>query len=297
MMYSDPFAKCHPLVNFIFFMGAIAFGVTIQHPAYLIAGFVCAAGYYLLLCGQKGWKLIFGLLPLFALLTAINPLFNRQGSVILGYVFGRPYTLEALLYGGAISSVLVIMLLWFGCYNVVMTSDKFTSLFGRVIPSLSLLLVMVLRLVPSLLRKAAQIKGALASIGKGVGEQSTKKEKLRSGMNVLSALTAWTLESSVITADSMRSRGYGTGKSTSFQIYRMTFSDLFLLTVIALLMGAVFVTALLGGTMATFTPDFFLASLRGRNLCGFLAYCIFLSIPTFLHIKEDITWHILRSRI
>ena len=35
-------------------------------------------------------------------------------------------------------------------------------------------------------------------------------------MSILGALTSWALEGSVVTADSMRSRGYGTSKRTSF---------------------------------------------------------------------------------
>ena len=46
-MDRDPFSRCHPAVQFLFFLGAIGFGVVIQHPAYLLAGWVAAAGYYL----------------------------------------------------------------------------------------------------------------------------------------------------------------------------------------------------------------------------------------------------------
>ena len=75
-MRYDAFSKCHPAVNFLFFVGAIGMSVVIQHPAYLLAGVGTGAIYYLLLHGRKGWKMILGLLPMFLLLTAINPLFN-----------------------------------------------------------------------------------------------------------------------------------------------------------------------------------------------------------------------------
>ena len=174
----DAFSKCHPAVNFLFFVGAIGCGVVIQHPAYLIAGIVAGAVYYLLLSGRKGWKTILAMFPLFAFLTAINPLFNTYGEKVLLHIFGRPYTLEALLYGAAIAAMFVAMLLWFGCYNKVLTSDKFTSLFGNLIPSISLLLVMVLRMVPNFMRKTKQIIGARRSIGKGAGDAASNKEKL-----------------------------------------------------------------------------------------------------------------------
>lgn len=286
----DAFSKFHPVVNFVFFIGAIAFAVVIQHPAYLLAGAVGAGLYYLLLNGRKGWKMILGILSMFLILTVVNPLFNTNGERVLFRLFGRPYTLEALMYGAAIAGIFVVMMLWFGCYNAVLTSDKFTSLFGNLIPALSLLLVMVLRMIPNLIRKVKQIIGARKSIGKGAGEQSAYKDKVMDGMTVLSALTDWALEGSVVTADSMRARGYGCVKRTSFQIYRMTVRDwvlLFLTITLAILVIAV------GDTTAMFIPEIYIAPLNW----GFFAYCVFLLIPTALHVKEAVRWHILRSRI
>ena len=296
-MSMDAFSKRHPLVNFIFFLGAIGFGVVIQHPVYLAAGFLCGTSYYLLLNGRKGIKMLLGLLPLFLIMTAINPLFNTYGATLLFYVFGRPYTLEALYYGMAIAAVFVVMLIWFGCYNAVLTSDKFTSLFGNLIPSLSLLLVMVLRMIPNLMRKARQFAGARKSIGKGSAENATNKEKLTDGMTILSALTDWALEGGVVTGDSMRSRGYGSAKRTSFVVYRMTGIDSFLLVIQCVLILAVLGAALTGGTTATYTPDFYIAPVSGMHILGLVAYCAYLSIPTVLHIKEAIQWHISRSKI
>lgn len=296
-MTVDAFSKRHPLVNFLFFLGAIGFGVVIQHPAYLAAGFALGIAYYLLLHGRKGLKMLAAMLPLFLVLTVINPLFNTYGATVLGYVFGRPYTLEALYYGAAIAAVFVVMLIWFGCYNVVLTSDKFTSLFGNLIPSLSLLLVMVLRMIPNLMRKAQQFAGARKSIGKGSAENASNKEKLADGMTILSALTDWALEGGVVTGDSMRSRGYGCAKRTSFMLYRMTGIDSSLLVIQCLLILTVIVTGLTGGTTATYTPDFCIAPVSGIHTLGYAAYCAYLSIPTVLHIKEAIQWHISRSKI
>lgn len=296
-MSKDAFSKRHPIVNFLFFLGAIGFGVVIQHPVYLASGFVLGTTYYLLLNGRKGMKLLLALLPLFLVMTAINPLFNTNGATVLCYVLGRPYTLEALYYGAAIASVFVVMLIWFGCYNAVLTSDKFTSLFGNLIPALSLLLVMVLRMIPNLMRKARQFAGARKSIGKGSGEYASNKEKRTDGMTILSALTDWALEGGVVTGDSMRSRGYGSAKRTSFMIYRMTGIDSSLLVTQCVLILAVLATALTGGTTATYTPDFFIAPVSGMHIWGFAAYCAYLSIPTVLHIKEACAWHISRSKI
>ena len=171
---------------------------------------------------------------------------------------------------------------------MVLTSDKFTSLFGNLIPSLSLLLVMVLRMIPNLLRRGNLILGARRSIGRST------KEKLEDGFSALGALTSWALEGSVATADSMRSRGYGTGRRSSFMIYRLTGEDRALLILLpALLLAAL----LLGVRKAEFTPVMDIAPLSGRNAIAMALYGAYLLIPTVLHIKEALQWHISRSRI
>lgn len=289
---SDAFSKHHPAVNFVFFMGAIGCGVVFQHPIYVAVALCAGSIYYLLLKGRKGWRLILGLIPLFLLLTLINPLLNTAGQTVLFEPFGRPYTLEAMCYGAALGGMFVAMTVWFGCYNQVLTSDKFTSLFANWIPSLSLLLVMVLRLVPSFIRKTKAISGARSAIGKGA-EAGSNREKLESGLTVLGSLTSWALEGSVITGDSMRARGYGCAKRTSFMQRKMTKSDWLLLTVEMALMLAVVICAAAGQTEAVFTPGLSLAPVSW----GAAAYAGFLLIPTVLHLKEAILWHISRSSI
>ncbi len=289
-MTFDAFSRCHPAVNFLFFVAAIGCGMVIQHPAYILAGVVCGGVYFCLLSGRRGFARIGMLLPLPILTAVLNPLINHRGKAVLFLVMGKPYTLEALCYGLALGGIFLVMLLWFGCYSAVLTSDKFTSLFGSLIPSLSLLLVMVLRLIPAFTRKTKQVLDARRAIGMGAEQTGSLRQKLRSGMTVLSALTSWALEGSIITADSMRSRGYGCGKRTSFRLYRMTGRDWVLL----ILIGGLFCLVILaGGTEASYTPVMKAAPLGW----GFPAYCALLLIPTIFEGKEAAAWHISISKI
>ena len=289
-MTHDAFSRCHPAVNFLFFAAAIGCGMVIQHPAYILAGVVCGGLYFCLLSGRRGFARIGMLLPLPILTAVLNPLINHRGKAVLFLVMGKPYTLEALCYGLALGGIFLVMLLWFGCYSAVLTSDKFTSLFGSLIPSLSLLLVMVLRLIPAFTRKTKQVLDARRAIGMGAEQTGSLRQKLRSGMTVLSALTSWALEGSIITADSMRSRGYGCGKRTSFRLYRMTGRDWVLL----ILIGGLFSLVILaGGTDASYTPV-----MKAEPLgWGFPAYCALLLIPTIFEGKEAAAWHISISKI
>ncbi len=289
-MKTDAFSKCHPLVNFIFFLGAIGFGVVLRHPAYIAAGLLCSGAYALVLSPKRGALLILGLIPMVLFVAAINPLFNREGAHPLFYLFGKPYTLEALAYGAAVGGIFGVTMLWFFSFGLVLTIDKLLNLFASRIPALSLLLTMILRLIPDLMRKARQIITARRSIGKGAGENAPRRQKLRDGMDVLSALTDRALEGGIITADSMGARGYGAARRTAFRLYRFTLRDGVLLGAMVLLLAG---TVLAGGMDAVYTPEFGISPLGP----GLGSYVLFLLIPLILDGKEALAWHISRSRI
>lgn len=293
----DAFSKFHPAVNLLFFVGAMCLGVLLQHPVYLLAGILASGIYYLLLNGRKGIKTIAGMIPLFIFITLFNPIVNTRGVTVLFSLFGRPYTLEALIYGVAVAAIFVVMLLWFGCYGKVLTGDKFTCLFSNIMPSIALLLVMIFRMIPNFVSKAKQIMGARSSVGKGTEASASLKDKLTSGMTVIGVLTSWALEGSIVTGDSMRARGYGTAKRTSFMVYRMTKSDWLLIVIMLALLGVVIGFAASGGMHAQFLPERNIAPINGVNIIGFIAYFAYLLIPAFLHTKEVIMWNISRYKI
>ena len=98
-MEHDAFARCHPVVPLVYFVAAIVAAAVIQHPAYLLASLVAGAAYLLVLRGRGAWSVLAALVPVFVLVSAINPLFNTRGAHMLFEVFGRPYTFEALWCG------------------------------------------------------------------------------------------------------------------------------------------------------------------------------------------------------
>lgn len=291
------FSRCHPAVNFLFFAAAIVLTVVLFHPAYLLVSLLCGGAYYAVLRRGRSGKTFAFLLLALLLVAAVNPVFNTLGDTVLFSLFGRPYTWQALSYGLCAGLMFAAVSLWFLCGGIVMTSDKFTSLFGAVIPSISLVLVMVLRLIPGYWRKGKQIAGARKCIGRSAA--GTRKEKMQGGMDVLMALSGWALEGSVVTADSMRCRGYGVpGKRTTFQIYRFTGRDWLITGLTVLTLAAVIYAAAHGSAQASFFPALSLAPVRGlRPVLGLAAYAALLLIPTFYSIREAILWHSLRSKI
>ena len=293
----DPFGSYHPAICFTFFIAAIAYGMMFVHPAFLTVSIVCASSYYLLLKGRSGVKFMLGMLALMLVLSLVNPLFNTYGEHVLFTYFGdRPYTLEALAYGVALAVMFGSVLIWFACYNEVMSSDKFTYLFARFIPSLSLVFTMVLRLVPNYRRQTAVISNARMCVGKA-SPDGDRKKKMDNAVTVLSSLTSWALENAIVTGDSMRSRGYGTGRRSNFAIYRMDVRDKVLLAVLALAAAGVICTSFMGVMSAQYSPSIALAPMGPHMAAAIVCYAVLLVIPSAIRIWEEATWLILRSRI
>ena len=291
------FSECHPMVNLVFYIGVISMGMCFWHPLFLLCSLILSVSYCFIIkrnfIRQLTWMLIFFLLIAFG-----NPIFNHLGETVLfTYFRGRPYTLEALFYGFAMASMFLSIITWFSTYNEVMTSDKFLYCFGGLSPSVSMILTMVLRLVPSFIKKTQQIAGARKCVGMSV-EDGTKSEKIEHGLTIVSALTSWALEGGVVMSDSMRSRGFGCGKRTSFSIYRMKKSDIHLLILMMILIFTIILCAVRGGMDAVYFPRTQIADLDNIwTILGIICYFIFLSIPTALHLLEELTWHILKSKI
>ena len=147
----DAFSRYHPLVNFLFFALVLAYSMVLMHPVCLAVSLLGALLYAGQLEGRRALaRHLRVALPVLLLAALVNPAFNHAGVTILIYLpSGNPLTLESILYGLAAGAMLCAVVLWFVCFNRVITSDKFVYLFGRVIPALSLVLSMTCLLYTS----------------------------------------------------------------------------------------------------------------------------------------------------
>ncbi|MBO5371515.1 MAG: energy-coupling factor transporter transmembrane protein EcfT [Lachnospiraceae bacterium] len=293
----NTFSAYHPFINLLFYIGAMVFGMILMHPAFLLCSVALAFAYYMALANQKS-KYLFRMLVLFLVVAFTNPFFNHSGEKILFiYMNGRVYTLEALCYGMVLAAMFITVITWFASYNIVMTSDKFLYCFGRLLPAVSLLLTMVFRFVPAYKRQIGQIASARKCIGKST-ENGTALQKAEHGMAVLSALASWAFEGGIVAADSMRSRGFGSGGRTSFSVYRWESRDRGLLFLMLVLIFGIIGCVAKGGAYAAYTPKIVLAGIDNRyTWMGVIFYGIFLSIPTVVNLAEECKWLILKSKI
>lgn len=287
---NDGFTRLHPIVILLYFLLLSVISMIILNPYMLAICFVLTFAYMLASDAKNAVKAaVFMDIPIFFLSVIMNPLFNGKGITILFYSpFGNPVTLEALIYGAASGLMFASVLNIFFIFNRIMTSDKIIFLFGRIMPSLSLIISMILRFVPRIEKKAAE----LFCVRKCMGENdSTKSARIENASMVMSALTAWTLEGSIETADSMKARGYGVKNRTSFSNYRFGKHD----AVFSIFLTAFSVVFLLFSKSIKTT--FFPAVKIRNSVTEIICYTAICAMPFILRMKDEIKWRYLKSKI
>lgn len=292
----DTFSTLHPVLNFLYFAGVITLTMLSMHPVLLLISLVCGLLYALYLGGAKTLKFCLYLLSVFLLIALVNPLFNPAGQTVLFRLSGRPVTWESLLYGLCSAAAFAAVLIWFSCCNTVMTSDKSLFIFGRILPSVSLILAMIFRLVPRYRRQTAAIARAQKGIGKDPAAGSLAA-RVKSALAVFSMLFTWALESAIDTADSMRSRGYGTGRRTHFACYRFDKRDALFGACMLLLFAVMVSGAVMGAYGARYFPGLQIAPVTPSRMPPYAACGLFFLLPMLLNIKEDLKWRRLQSKI
>lgn len=278
----------HPAVSFLFFAVVLFVSATALHPAALCAGLAGALlSAWVLLGGRETCQCLKWSLPMAVLAAVVNPAFNHRGVTTLFYLpSGNPLTLESLVYGLSAGGMLLTVLLWCACLRRTMTTDKILYLFGRVAPSLSLLLSMTLRLIPRYRLQARRIAQAWEGLA---GAPKTRLASLRAGGHTLSILVTWALENGVETADVMRSRGYGLPGRSAFSLYRMERRDRRIL----FFMGAAvvpFAAFAAAGALSFRCYPSLAAATGGGTFAAALFYFMFCMLPVYLAGKEAWIW-------
>ena len=296
MRNRDTFSSFHPLVNFLYFLLVLLFGMCFMHPVCLVISLGSATAYNLYLKGRKGLRFSLRfLLPMMILAAVLNPAFNHEGVTILTYTpNGNPVTLESLIYGAASAFMLAGVVQWFSCYNEVMTADKFVYLFGRVIPALSLVLSMTLRFVPRFTAQLKTVRTAQRCIGRDVSDGGLL-QRVKHGVTILSILVTWSLENAIETADSMKSRGYGLPGRTAFSIYRFDSRDKLALLWLGFCLWYIVFGWISGGLSFRYYPSIKVADLGPFPLSFMLVYLALCLTPLILNRWEDVKWKHLRS--
>ena len=285
------FSGFHPWVNLIFF--ALAIGITMfsQSPWFLAATTIVAWAYSITLGGVKQLKMNIAV-TLWAVLvfSLVNALFSHNGATVLFYISGNRITLEAIIYGASISFMFAAMVIWFSCFNVIMTAEKLIYIFGKAAPVLGLTLSMIFRYIPLLKARFQEIRLGQACLGRNMDKQKSMLGRIRQFGKEISILISWSLESSIEGADSMEARGYGLRGRTSFHLYRFTSRDaVFLVVLLALAAGTLY-GMYKGKAFALFYPVYKAPSFDMVTAASLVCFMLMLALPLLIDVYGEIRW-------
>ncbi|MBQ6267645.1 MAG: hypothetical protein IJK64_07735 [Clostridia bacterium] len=280
------FLRCHPAVNLVYFLAVAVLGLLFLHPAFLAVSLTAALSYCLLLEGRRGVGRIAALLPLQAAVMLLNTGFAHYGVTPL-YTLpgGNRITLEAIVFGAVMGVVVITMLLWFRCFSLVVTEDRFFCVLGKGFPYLSLLLLLILRFLPLLQQRLR----AASEANRALGAQQ-KPSRLRVAAAALSGTVSYTLEHAVDTADVMRARGFGLRGRRSYARFRFRTPDALLLGAILLGFAAVLCARLCGVADAGYNPVIAIAPLTPAGLLALTAYALLCFLPQLCGLTALLRW-------
>src|SRR5690625_3484351 len=143
------FSNYHPFVLFIYYISVLSITMFMMNPYILSLSLLGSLLFYVMLTSmRKFWKEVRFYIFVFLLIAVTNPLFVHKGETILFFLNDHPITLEAIIYGIFIATMLVAVIFWSKSYSYLMGSEKVIYLFGKIVPKLSLIITITLRLIP-----------------------------------------------------------------------------------------------------------------------------------------------------
>ena len=286
-MRRDAFSHYHPIVNMLYFVLVIGAGMALRHGVCQVLGLVFAFSYCIALEGSKVWKMLRWLVSLCLCSTLINMFVSHEGKTVLFTLLGSDITMESTLYGLSSAVMLMTVILWFRAFSVVITTDKFLYLFGRIVPALSLVVSMTLRFVPLFARRVQQVREAQRTLG--YREEGTVRERIARGAAMLSVLVTWSLEKAIDTGDTMKSRGYGLQGRTTFDRYTFEGRDV-VATVFLALCAAILVAGGATGQLYWQYYPYMTGTLSAWSVATCAIYALGCGLPLLIKWKEEAQW-------
>lgn len=276
----------HPAADFVWFAAVLAATICQMAPGFLALSYAAGAIALGISSGVSGVRrVVRRTVWAVGILLAANVLFRRRGATelfALGPVFCSK---EIVLFSVSAGILLASVLTWCELFGRTLDADRLVELFGGAAPRLGLFLSMTFRFIPLLRRRFREIRDGQIALGRGAAGRSSFG-KLRDLAKSLEILLAWSLSSSLETADAMAGRGYGLSGRTRYSLIRFRRRDGAWMAA-ALACATVIVTAAVRGDLHTvFYPHYAAPDPGAGSLAAFAAFLILLLAPA----ADKIVW-------
>ena len=279
------FCELHPITSLLYFAAGLCLIIFTQNPILLTIALIFTL-LFATMSGRfaKTMRFFRSCLPLMIAVFIITPLFSHRGETALFTLpSGNAFTLESVIYSACSALTLICALMWFQAFMPLLSEDNIYVVLGKISPHIALYFTAALRFFPKITRSflsAYRLKSAKT-------DKFTDKIKAVGGCMV--SCVSLSLEDSVKTVQSMKARGYGTGKRSFYYEKRFNTADyFFLLTLLIILVMLIF--AFFGGALrCTFYPRF---SVDFSGVCaiGYMLYFIYFAAANIFELFGVILW-------
>ncbi|MBO4468446.1 MAG: energy-coupling factor transporter transmembrane protein EcfT [Clostridia bacterium] len=288
--------NCNPVAAALCFLEILLVSMFIPNPILLCVSFAGAVLFCTFLASWNDLRRSL-LLCLFlsCFITAINPFFSHNGVTVLYYFNDNPVTLEAYLYGAGIGLMVSSVFIWCKALSLVLTADKTVYLFGRMTPKTAIVLSTALRYIPMLKKQSKRLARAQKTLGQTSSDGYF--DRVKAVLHTFNALVGWSLERAVETADSMRARGYGKNRRTTYSDITFRLRDLILIVLCVCLVSGVMIVSFRHGLDFSYYPAVTVQWLSFESSAAVIMFSVLSFLPSILEVKERIKWKRLKSKI
>lgn len=282
--------QIHPAVYALYYIVLMLFAFLFNNPYYLLSFLTCIIVLVVLQGINDEFKdTIKIFIPMALLIIVLNPLTTKVGSTRL-YIWGNQFiTLEAVTYGILMSISFFIILLLFASYNRAVSYQEMLYVFSKRFPNISMIIVMALRFIPLLSYRLTEVN-KIFKFGNPKNASKTRMNQIKDTATEMARVCSWSLEESIMTARSMKARGYGITDRTSYLSYEFRKVDkIFLITV----MGTVTVSVLglaFGYGRITIYPTLNFSFSQNPINIYYISFLILLMPLICLELKERVAW-------
>lgn len=282
----DRFSRMHPVLEFTFFICAFLLSVSLSNPIFVLPALVLGIVYDFMLRGREAFSVFKLTLAIVFVVSLFNFIFAHYGVTLLFQIKDIRFTFEALFYGIYQGVMLSAMLIWFGIFSGNVDSEKVIYIF-RFAPKCALIFSMVLGFIPRFRTKLDDIRSARLGLCGGKRVEG-KKARFKDGINDLSALVTYSLESSIITSDSMQARGYNP-HAVRYSRYKMTAGDIILTAFTLFVFIYVMYAKISGRITFIMNPEIYSKTF---DISAMVLYCMLFFLPIAVDLFEEIRWKI-----